>query len=343
MILNTSKNRQVGMTLIEIIIAMLLGTFLISGVLQIFTGTKQTYRMQENLSRIQENGRFAMEYISRDVRMADYWGCIGSAVGKIDNNLNPDPFYDDFSSGLEGLNDDNGGNDGDADNDENGNSIWDGSDSITLRGVSKSNIYVYSVPSTNAANLKVTDDSGLLKGEVVIVTDCAVGDILQITNDPGTGGNPFDLVVHNTGSPSISPGNAEKTLQKKYGTDSQILRINSINYKIQNGAGSQPSLFRVINGVTTQELVEGIENMQVLYGEDSNADYAPDYFVPAGTVGLNMDNVVSIRVSLLVTSIDDNLAMQPLPYTYNGVTTTPTDRKIRRVFSSTIAVRNRLR
>ena len=58
------KTRQHGFTLIEIMIALVLGAFLIGGVLQIFLSSKQTYRMQDNLSRIQENGRFAMEFIS---------------------------------------------------------------------------------------------------------------------------------------------------------------------------------------------------------------------------------------------------------------------------------------
>jgi len=82
--------------------------------------------------------------------------------------------------------------------------------------------------------------------------------------------------------------------------------------------------------------------MQILYGEDTDADGTPDYYVSAGTAGLNMDQVVSIRVTLLARSIDDNLAGQPVAYTYNGATTTPADRRLRRVFTSTIAVRNRL-
>ena len=94
---------------------------------------------------------------------------------------------------------------------------------------------------------------------------------------------------------------------------------------------------------TFKSLIEGIENMQILYGADTNADNAPDYYVPAGTVGLNMAQVVSIRISLLVRTIDDNLAAQTLLYNFNGVNNIdPGDRRIRRVFTSTIALRNRL-
>ncbi len=69
-----NKPYQTGMTLIEILIALLIGAFLLGGVLQIFVSSKQTNRMQENLSRLQENGRFAMNFLTKDIRMAGYWG-----------------------------------------------------------------------------------------------------------------------------------------------------------------------------------------------------------------------------------------------------------------------------
>jgi len=136
-------------------------------------------------------------------------------------------------------------------------------------------------------------------------------------------------------------------------TGGTISRQKSIGYYIAVGSGGNPALFQASfnsaseiqagNSLTvSNELVEGIENMQIEYGEDTNGDSTPDYYVPAGTAGLNMADVVSIRISLLVRSPDDNLTAQPVAYTYNGATTTPADNRLRRVFSSTIAVRNRL-
>ena len=67
--------QQSGLTLIEIMIALSIGVVLISGIIQIFVSTKQSYRVNEALSRMQENGRFAMDFIARDIRMADYRAC----------------------------------------------------------------------------------------------------------------------------------------------------------------------------------------------------------------------------------------------------------------------------
>lgn len=91
-------------------------------------------------------------------------------------------------------------------------------------------------------------------------------------------------------------------------------------------------------------LVEGVENMQINYGVDADSDGAPDYYGPAGTVTpTQMGQVVSVRVSLLLSTIDNNVTAAPLAYTYNGATTpVPPDRRIRRVFNSTFTLRNRL-
>lgn len=63
---------QSGLTLIEIMVSLVISLFLIAGVIQLFVSSKQTYRSQDALSRIQENGRMAMEGMAADIRMAGY-------------------------------------------------------------------------------------------------------------------------------------------------------------------------------------------------------------------------------------------------------------------------------
>lgn len=68
-----STRHQQGLTLVEILVALMISTFLIAGVIQLFIGSKQTYRSYDALSRIQENGRFVLEAMARDIRMAGYY------------------------------------------------------------------------------------------------------------------------------------------------------------------------------------------------------------------------------------------------------------------------------
>jgi type IV pilus assembly protein PilW len=239
-----SPYNQVGLSLIEIMIALLIGAFLLGGVLQIFIGSKQTYRMQENLSRLQENGRFALDFLAKDIRMAGYWGCI------IPSNANND---------IAGTND----------NTATGDSIDNGTDTLTLKGA------FVRPPTGNCGYRNIAAES--------FYTDAS----------------------------------------------------STITYKINDGVLQQDT-----NG-QHNGLVEGIQDMQILYGVDTDSDKTANYYVPADPA-LNWPNVVSIHISLLATTLDDKLTAQPQPYTYNGATTTPTDRRIRRVFTSTVALRNRL-
>jgi len=340
---NNIKKQQ-GISLIELMIAMTLGLLLIGGVIQIFLSAQQSYRLQSGLSRMQENGRFAMEFLARDIRKGDYWGCVQSI--DIENKLNPSPGFDLFTSGIAGQ-----------DNDATDANIVDGTDSITLRGIANDRIPVLAQPATTAANIDVINNSGLLANDVVIISNCIAADLFQVTNVVGGAG--ADNIIHTTGGTpqpgdANYPGNKSANLEaapepvgaaqpqaNKYDSNAHIVKVSFISYQIRLDVNNQPSLFKSTDGGDFQSFIEGVENMQILYGEDTDADNTPNYYVPAGAVGLNMDQVVSIRISLLFAS-DDNISSQARAYTYNGTVTTPADRRIRRVFSSTIALRNRL-
>jgi type IV pilus assembly protein PilW len=68
------NRRQYGMTLIELMVALAIGAFLMIGAITVFMQSRTTFRVTESLSRLQENARFALEAIEPDIRMAHYWG-----------------------------------------------------------------------------------------------------------------------------------------------------------------------------------------------------------------------------------------------------------------------------
>ena len=101
---NRTAHRQRGLSLVEIMVALAVGVVLLTGVVQIYASTKATYRLQDNLARLQENGRFALDFLTRDVRMAGYHGCTN--FGPVTNTLNnPSSLQYDFTIGLIGYND----------------------------------------------------------------------------------------------------------------------------------------------------------------------------------------------------------------------------------------------
>lgn len=73
--MNTHLNQyrqQQGLSLVELMVALVLGMLLMTGVIQVFLSSKQTYAANEANARIQENGRFALDFISRSARLGGY-------------------------------------------------------------------------------------------------------------------------------------------------------------------------------------------------------------------------------------------------------------------------------
>ena len=82
--------------------------------------------------------------------------------------------------------------------------------------------------------------------------------------------------------------------------------------------------------------------MEILYGVDTDNDDAANFYVQPPMHVPDWAQVVSVRISLLVATIDNNLTThRPFPLVSTAINT-PADRRFRRVFTSTIALRNRL-
>ena len=81
---STNRMRQFGVSLIELMVAMVIGLFLILGAVTVFSQSRSTYRTAESVARLQEIGRLAMDVVETDVRMANFWG-MSNHADYIDN------------------------------------------------------------------------------------------------------------------------------------------------------------------------------------------------------------------------------------------------------------------
>lgn len=357
-----------GFTLIELMIAMLIGVFLMAGVIQIFLSAKQAYRLQENLSRLQENGRFAMDILTKDVRMAGYAGCASKVKpNSIVKDPNKIPL---INTGITGIND--------AKSSDALCTTYQcllGTDIISFQSASSCGGQVTKIKDAATLQINTPNTCGILQDDIVIISSCTSADVFGVSN-VGKPNSPSEgeTVTHGVGT---NLNTDSKLIGTYTENDSEILTAKLTSYFIRSGAGGIPSLWNIDSakaGGTAVELIEGIENMQILYGVDTpdpttgNYDYVPNYYVIAPSV-TDWTKVVSIRISLLAVTIENNLTDTPQPYFYNGTTTPPQipvlktdtsqycqaytgtlptncqlvdDRRIHRVFSSTIAVRNRL-
>ena len=89
-----------GFTLIELMVAMVLGLLIIVGVLSVFLANKQTYGRSEELSLYQEKARFVSDLITQDIRQAD-----GTPCRKRDSSytINPGDTGLAWGDGIEGY------------------------------------------------------------------------------------------------------------------------------------------------------------------------------------------------------------------------------------------------
>ncbi|SHG20117.1 type IV pilus assembly protein PilW [Microbulbifer donghaiensis] len=351
-------NRQRGLSLIELMIGILLSALLLMGVLQIFDGNRNIMRMQNEFARVQESGRFAMDLLLQEIRMADFWGCLPPS-SSIRNHLDPGDAdygagFDDVYGALTGSNGIGGEN-----NATNGKTIGtltvkSGTDMLILGGTEdacrgRGNM----VPSVNAQAMHVSPNCAVEPGQIVLIGNCELGELMTITSVQGKGGctgggggggnnEPEKLTItHNSGNCN-KPGainNLNLPLQTQYGADARILTPYLRTFFVgENEFGT--SLYVSESGVGTQELVPRIENMQILYGADTDGDDAVDFWGSADDV-VDMKQVLNIRVQLMVASGNPVQADDLEFFDLDDTKWEYTDGKLRKIYLSSAKVRNR--
>lgn len=351
--------KQNGFSLVELMIGITLGLILLTGVMQIFLSSKNVFTSQQALSRIQESGRMAIEFLSRDIRMAGFMGCASrSETIKITNtlnNANTVPFN--FGSGIQGYSQDMFPTAGSGIT----QTILPDTDVVVARFakntgvyVTKNNdsaqVFVNQDNSLNAGKCKDNSDpiSGLCKEDIVVLTDCEKAVVFQISNVTATGGGNEVNVVHAAqGAPGNAVtswgGNSDK--QRTFNEGAQLMSVSSTTYFIANGVSGRPSLWQNVNGVSL-ELLEGVDDMHITYGVDTEVDrdFIPNEYKLAKDVA-NWDRVIAVRLEILVSSIEDGVTADHQVYTFPidaNAATTATDKRLRQIFTSTIAIRNRI-
>jgi len=327
---------QRGVSLIEIMVALVIGSVLTAGVINLFLSSKQSYRIQESTTELQENARFALQVMDYGVRMADHWGGVdGSGISG--------------SPTVTGI----GGCD----------SAWILSASEGIRG--------YEGTSTTAPLPAgcLDDDDYVASSDILVVRYASPNDIVAdadlgsatnantifVRTELGTGGKLFK---GSEGVPAGLPAQ-DGTYNYPYTTDIYFLRPCSEKGGTKctsSDDGGSPistlSRLTLVNGTLTQQpLVEGVEQLQVEYGIDINRDQNADRYVTATTLDgdatLFWSDVINARISTIVRANTTDTSYMPSgnPFAMAGnfSFTPPTDKYRRRMYTNVVQIRNRSR
>ncbi|WP_296809828.1 PilW family protein [Thiocapsa sp.] len=324
--------RQSGLTMVEILVALALGLFLTGGILSVYLGSKQTYRVVEALARSQENGRYAVELLGRTVRMAGYVGC--ARLDDSPNNIVKPEEDGDLSNG----------NFVDVDVDEVVAALRiSGTDALVVRG-GGGPMARLDAEKTWDANAKIdrnADDWSA--GDVLIISDCLSVDIFRATNVSKDPNGKGITIAH------AKNANTDNKLSKVYAKGADVMSYRETTFFVASSQADEcvepcRGLWRRLGNEDPQEILQGVENMQILYGIDTSGSRALDRYMTADEVddADDWEHVVAVRIDLLLVSPEDNLVDSPRSIVFNGEELEPDDRRMRRVLTTTVAIRNRL-
>ena len=309
------SRKQSGFTMIELIVALALGLVLVSGTVLIFVQNNRSATQDEEISRVLENGRYAMRLLARELAMSGFWGRF----------LDIDTTTNHASVVL-------------------GQDCGDGSAWITDPDA------LQILNSATAAGVAAAFEC-LPSADVVVGTDViAIKRTADAeTDDADLVANELYLRTNGVNGQFFLGGGAS-TPPVLTGTETNWLYLPRVyyirDYSVTNGddipafcrayldSGSPPDM-------TNECLVEGIENLQIQMGVDNDDDFIADYYTATPTVAEVFDSV-SARIWILARSVNSVPGYtNDKSYTLGGVNVAAAnDGFYRRVFTSTIVLRN---
>lgn len=321
------KKAQAGVTLIELMVSLVIGSLLIAGAITVYVQSRGTYRVTETAARLQEVARYALDTIDADVRMAGYWGLTnradfienaagasdavrteGSITGTCGQNWPLDVTR--FADGRDGM--------------DSGNPTGTGYNLACPAGTDE-NPADFAVPAADVLIVRraSSDTRALANNKLQIQTNRMRGVIFR----DGT------LPAGFTAAPSSE-------------TRDLVVHAYYINNAGANANGN--TIFQLRRKTLTtgpaiddEEIISGVDDLQVQFGIDSNGDGNADKYVNPGAVPATA-LVTSARIWIRVVAEDFEAGFQdPTSYAYaNATPGALTDGRRRVLLSKTIKIRN---
>ncbi|MCX7178162.1 MAG: PilW family protein [Proteobacteria bacterium] len=335
--LSTSSRKMRGFSLIELMIALVLGLVVVAAAIAVFLSSKDSYRTNLALGQVQENARIAFELLARDLRQAGITGCgnFGRVANVLNNGTNAAgtvDWYADFGNAVRGY--DGGTTDPSVTSGTASAQRVEASSSITLIGAAMASVSVAAYNSGSYGFTLTGTNPGIQAGDLVIVCDPDHAVMAQVTSI--TGG----ALVVNTGT--TTPGNCSRGLgfptqcttsgnSYSFGVNSLLSAVSAADWYIGNNPLGGRSLYRR-TAVTTagnptptsQEMVRNVTDLQISYHVTGATGFVTAASVAAASNWLNVD---AVRIVLTLQGSEQATGTNGQPIT--------------RQLSATVNLRNR--
>jgi type IV pilus assembly protein PilW len=325
-----------GMTLVELMVAMLLGLIVTGAAVSVLLSNKQSYRTNEALSQIQESARTAFELLARDVRQTGINGCDNKA--RVANVLPAASWWDSWFviHGYDGSTSDPAVVFGTAVGER-----VAGTDSLQLQGAEGTELSIVSHDAAAASFAINAAASDFVVNDILIVCDFDHAAMFQASSYDGAA----MTLAHDVGG--ATPGNCSQGLGfptncatstgnvYAFPPNSLISRLGATAWYIGNNgrpAEGGRSLYRrrLGNGATlvSEEVVAGVTDMRVSYRLAGASAFQAAGLLGAG----DWSNVDAIAIALTVDSTDRRVSTDAA---VNAG-------RLQRTFSNVITLRNRV-
>ncbi|BAN46669.1 PilW family protein [Metapseudomonas resinovorans] len=304
--------RSRGFSLVELMVAILLSSLLLLGVLQIFSDASSSDRANSALSRLQESGRVALEVLKRDIRRTGYQGCASSSIATRSGSSLI------FPRDAFGVRNETAANGGSIEG------AATASDTLTVRYAAPAPITVAGITSST---LTLPSAISFTADQTFLLTDCLN---VVIFKPSAAGSNVTSITTANSNFSGIAPG-------------ARLYRVNQSTFAI---CASGRGLCRNNHdGSGAQELIADAENFQVLYGIRASGQTR---WVNASSLTSTLrEQVTQLQLSLVISSPENaasGTSTQTLSIANLGQNTALAaagDQRLRRVFTTAIELRNR--
>ena len=316
-----TRNTQAGLTLVELMVALAIGSFLMIGAVQIYNQSRQAFVVNESIARVQETAQFAMDTIEADLRMASHWG-LNSRASAVEgrslvNDTNPNGLPEPLDCGPG----------------------WALDLALSAEGQNNG----YGLPCAATGGAQANSDVLTVRRSSVIPAPPEVGRLqIQSTRIQG------EIFANGAVPATFSPADSEthNLLVNSYYVAADSPLVPGVPTLRRKSLGTLAGVPAIVD----QEIAPGVENLQVQFGIDVDADNTVDRYVnpgdpiydPAAAGFVPGARVLTARIWLVVrgisaeVGIDDNRDYEPGDVDL-GV---PNDEFRRMLVSKTILLRN---
>lgn len=306
---------QRGFSLIELMVALALGLALVAAVGTLSVNATRSYRAMNRTGEQIENGRYALNLIKSDLEHAGFYGLFNPMNA---NLALPATVPDPCSTGA---------------------TLKTYADNLLLHVPPVCNVTLYDRLSgtQRLVLLRASSDiADITSGDTYIQTNPAaviIGKVISnnmaFVNEKGGDAPGFELK---------KPDNTAAVIRKLH------IHVYYIRTYSQTSGDGIPTLMLkspIDADSNAQSLLEGIENLQVQYGIDSNGNGSPDAYVQTPSSTLDWSNIVTARLYLLARSVDaDPSHTDTKTYDLGNLQVTPGDHYHHRVFSTVVRLIN---